>query len=157
MIIGPGTGIAPFISFLEERDHQFKQLRNSNSQEIAEKDTEILNTDQSSKNYVFFGNRNSTKDYLLKEFLEGQKDKSMISLYKAFSRDQEDKHYIQHILSEQSAKFGALLKDNLDEIRIYVAGRSKFMPQGVERSLIQCLNTFLNDETKAKERYQKMK
>jgi len=58
----------------------------------------------------------------------------MINLFKAFSRDQEDKYYVQHILSEQANRFAMIIKNNLDKVRIYCAGRAKFMPMGVQRS-----------------------
>ena len=50
-----------------------------------------------------------------------------------------------------------LLKQNLESIKIYVAGRAKVMPQGVERSLIQCIKTFAKEEGRAEEIYKDMK
>jgi sulfite reductase alpha subunit-like flavoprotein len=50
-----------------------------------------------------------------------------------------------------------ILKQNLDSVRIYVAGRAKVMPQGVERSLIGCIRTWAKEEDRAEEIYQEMK
>jgi len=58
MLIGPGTGIAPFISFIEERAFEFN-LTNNNS--------DANSVSQSNKNLVFFGNRNKEKDFLRRD------------------------------------------------------------------------------------------
>ena len=74
----------------------------------------------------------------------------------AFSRDQESKYYVQHAMSESSHRLAMLIKSNLENIVILVAGNSKFMPQGVERSIKEILKVILNDDSAVKEAYDKM-
>ena len=59
ILIGPGTGIAPFISFIEERAFEFN---------LTSTNPETNNVSQNYKNLVFFGNRNREKDFLRRDF-----------------------------------------------------------------------------------------
>lgn len=72
ILIGPGTGLAPFIGFVEEKKN-------------------IL---------LYFGCRHKDKDYIMKDLLEDSKAKGIIKLRTAFSRDQEKKIYVQDLLKE---------------------------------------------------------
>ncbi|KAI3712928.1 hypothetical protein L1987_71498 [Smallanthus sonchifolius] len=117
ILIGPGTGCAPFRGFVEER-----ALMESNPAPTSP----IL---------FFFGCRNEENDFLYKDFwaLHSQKGKVLSEeksggFYVAFSRDQPQKVYVQHKMREQSAKVWDLLSKGA---AVYVAGSSNNMPADV--------------------------
>jgi len=73
-MIGTGTGVAPFIAFLEDKLQNLKENKDLN------------NFKQS---VLFFGSKNSNKDFIFKEDINSFKDKGLYSnLITAFSRDQ---------------------------------------------------------------------
>ncbi|MCX7084953.1 MAG: sulfite reductase flavoprotein subunit alpha [Methylococcales bacterium] len=83
IMVGPGTGIAPFRAFLQERD--FRKA--------------------SGKNWLFFGDRNAETDYIYRDELEAYQTSGLLThLDLAFSRDQEAKIYVQDRMIEQGAE-----------------------------------------------------
>jgi sulfite reductase (NADPH) flavoprotein alpha-component len=89
IMIGPGTGIAPFRAFLEERHA----------------------TGQKGDNWLFFGEQRSVSDYLYKEqFLSMHADGLLTKLHTAFSRDQHKKVYVQDRMAENAAELYAWLE-----------------------------------------------
>ncbi|KAJ8388802.1 hypothetical protein AAFF_G00130350 [Aldrovandia affinis] len=106
IMVGPGTGVAPFRSALQERTCQGK-----------------------SGNVLFFGCRSETKDFYCRLDWEKMKSTGQLTLFTAFSRDQEDKVYVQHRVKEQAA----LLWDLLTNCKayFYIAGNAKEMPTAV--------------------------
>lgn len=122
IMVGPGTGIAPFRSFIQERT----------SQKIGE-------------NYLFFGCRSEKKDYYFqKEWAELEK-LNLLKVFPAFSRDQEDKIYVQHILKKQ----GPLVWDLLDNqgAYFYIAGNANQMPDNVR----DAVKEIIQDEAEVSE------
>ncbi|CAO2171358.1 unnamed protein product [Urochloa humidicola] len=120
VLIGPGTGCAPFRAFVEERAAQI----------AAEPTAPVL---------FFFGCRNQDIDFLYKDFwLTHAQDEGLLSskkgggLFVAFSRDQPQKVYVQHKIKEQSARVWNLL---LSGAAIYIAGSSTKMPADVTAAL----------------------
>ncbi|KAM3332307.1 hypothetical protein ACQJBY_027861 [Aegilops geniculata] len=120
VLIGPGTGCAPFRAFVEERA----------AQSARESTAPIL---------FFFGCRNEGNDFLYKDFwLKHAQDKGVLSLkegggfFVAFSRDQPQKVYVQHKIKEQSARVWNILCSGA---AIYVAGSSTKMPADVTAAL----------------------
>lgn len=116
ILIGPGTGCAPFRGFVEERAVQ------SLSGPIAP----IM---------LFFGCRNEENDFLYRDFwlFHSQNDGVLSEakgggFYSAFSRDQPQKVYVQHKMQEQSQRIWNLLGKGA---AIYVAGSSTKMPSDV--------------------------
>ena len=97
IVIGPGTGIAPFRAFIQERlaDQSLKQEH----QKLQNGDTS-----QPSKrnNLVFFGCRSQRSDYYFQEEWSGLHASGQITFDLAASRDQEEKVYVQHRILEQS-------------------------------------------------------
>ena len=82
-MIGPGTGIAPFRAFLEERQA----------------------TGQPGDNWLFFGEQREALDFLYKDQLQAmQKDGVLTHLDTAFSRDQAKKVYVQDRMQEKAAE-----------------------------------------------------
>jgi len=111
IMCGPGTGIAPFRAFLQERKA----------------------TDAKGKAWLFFGDQTRENDYLYEEEFEAAvKDGQLERLDLAFSRDQEHKIYVQHRMMESSDEFWKWL----DEGAIfYVCGDASRMASDVDKAL----------------------
>ena len=111
IMVGPGTGIAPFRAFLEEREA----------------------TGAKGKNWLFFGNPYEELDFLYREELEGMKERGYLhQLSLAFSRDQEEKVYVQDRMIEE----GAALYECLSEGgHFYVCGDASRMAKDVDLAL----------------------
>lgn len=112
IMIGPGTGIAPFRGFLHER------------RALGAK----------GKNWLFFGERCAATDYLYREELESmQADKHLTRLDTAFSRDQADKVYVQDRMLKQAPLFWSWLQDGAS---VYVCGDASRMAKDVHSALL---------------------
>lgn len=131
IMVGPGTGIAPFIGFLQERAHQKAE----------------------GKNWLFFGDRESANDFLYREELEAfQKEGVLTRLDTAFSRDQKEKVYVQHKMAEA----GKELFQWLDQgAAIYVCGDAKYMAKDVENTLLKIIAEHGNMSAEAADKYLK--
>jgi sulfite reductase (NADPH) flavoprotein alpha-component len=111
IMIGPGTGIAPFRAFLHERRVKGAKGRN----------------------WLFFGERSALTDFLYREELEGMlADGHLTQLDTAFSRDQEKKIYVQDLMHKNARQFWAWLEDGAS---IYVCGDASRMAKDVDRTL----------------------
>eukprot|EP00041_Stephanoeca_diplocostata_P038621 m.1534404 g.1534404 ORF g.1534404 m.1534404 type:complete len:675 (-) comp25243_c0_seq43:5814-7838(-) len=93
IMIGPGTGCAPFIACLHERIAQQKDSTNA------------------SLNVYVFGNRNKDGDFLHQDVVEAWEQQNKLTLITAFSRDQPHKIYVQHRMREHGALLASLLVD----------------------------------------------
>lgn len=112
IMIGPGTGIAPFRAFMQERDVQ-----------EAEGD-----------NWLFFGNQHFTDDFLYQtEWQSYLKSGLLNKLDVAFSRDQAEKIYVQDRLRENAADLFAWLERGA---HLYVCGDADKMAKDVNEALI---------------------
>jgi sulfite reductase (NADPH) flavoprotein alpha-component len=113
ILIGPGTGIAPFRAFLQQRDA----------------------SEASGNNWLFFGNPNFNSDFLYQNEFKQYLTKGLLTkLDLAFSRDQQDKIYVQDRLLENAAEVWQWLEK--DEASIYVCGDIKKMAKDVEQTLL---------------------
>ncbi|HEV2394347.1 MAG TPA: sulfite reductase subunit alpha [Verrucomicrobiae bacterium] len=113
IMCGPGAGIAPFRAFLEQR--------------IFEGAT--------GRNWLFFGEQHQATDFLYgDEWLSYQKQGKLHRLDVAFSRDQEQKVYVQHRMLEQGAELWAWLQNGA---YFYVCGDAKHMAKDAHQALIQ--------------------
>ena len=111
IMIGPGTGIAPFRAFL----HQRRALGHSG------------------RNWLFFGERSAATDFLYRDELEAmQADHHLTRLNLAFSRDQERKIYVQDRMLEQAPMFYQWLEQGAS---IYVCGDASRMAKDVDATL----------------------
>ena len=112
IMIGPGTGIAPFRAFVQERRA----------------------VGASGKSWLFFGDRRYTHDFLYQlEWQDALKDGSLTQLDLAFSRDTPQKVYVQHRLWERRRD----LVDWLDNgAQLYVCGDAKAMAKDVRAALV---------------------
>ena len=96
-----GTGIAPYIGFLQEME--YRKTQNQKVNPIV----------------MLFGSKNKLYDFIYEDEISKWKTENLIeSLYLAFSRDQEKKLYIQNILIQNSE----ILKDAMSKGIIYVCG-----------------------------------
>nr|XP_054769944.1 NADPH-dependent diflavin oxidoreductase 1-like [Lytechinus pictus] len=112
IMVGPGTGVAPFRSFIQERA----------AHNIGD-------------NLLFFGCRYEGQDFLCKDEWSKLQDKHLLQMVTAFSRDQEDKVYVQHRIKENAALIWSLMNRSDRSTRIYVAGNAKQMPTDVREAL----------------------
>ena len=119
IMVGPGTGVAPFRAFVEEREARGGASR------------------QPGKNWLFFGNPNFTTDFLYQtEWLQHLKRGTLDRLDVAFSRDQPEKIYVQHRLLERSK----LVYDRLENgAYFYVCGDKNRMAADVQVALMQII------------------
>lgn len=112
IMIGPGTGVAPFRGFMQER----------------------LATASSGKNWLFFGERNRASDFFYEGFWLDLHSQGALQLDLAFSRDQADKIYVQHRLLERQEALWAWLQDGAV---VYVCGEAERMAKAVEESWLE--------------------
>ncbi|KAJ8263353.1 hypothetical protein COCON_G00158100 [Conger conger] len=110
IMVGPGTGVAPFRSALYERIAQGK-----------------------TGNVLFFGCRSSSMDFYCQREWEEMERARQLNLFTAFSRDQEDKIYVQHRVKEQAVLLWDLITNSNGHF--YIAGNAKDMPAAVSDAL----------------------
>jgi len=112
IMVGPGTGIAPFRAFVEER----------------------AATGAKGKNWLFFGDQHYSYDFLYQlEWQDYLKDGVLNRLDAAFSRDQPEKVYVQHKMAEQSRDLYAWLEEGA---HFYVCGDASRMAHDVHEALV---------------------
>eukprot|EP00124_Ichthyophonus_hoferi_P000294 Ihof_evm20s10 gene=Ihof_evmTU20s10 len=116
IMIGPGTGVAPFRNFIQERV----------SQDLA-------------AGMLVFGNRNQSKDYLYGPEWVSYSSRDLLSVVTAFSRDQAQKVYVQHRIKDNGKAMWLLLDQQ--GAYIYVCGKSKDMPNAVKEALQEVVVT----------------
>ncbi len=115
IMIGPGTGIAPFRSFLFERDAQGAQGRN----------------------WLFFGDQHFVSDFLYQtELLSFFETGTITRFNTAFSRDQNEKLYVQHRMWQQAAELWNWLQMGAV---VYICGAKHPMSTDVENMLLQII------------------
>ncbi|CAH0720869.1 unnamed protein product, partial [Brenthis ino] len=119
LMIGPGTGIAPFRGFLQERSYA-----RQNGKEVGD-------------SVLYFGCRHRDQDFLYQEELEEYQKNGDVQLHVAFSRDQAQKIYVTH-----------LLENNLDQVwdiigkrngHIYICGDAKNMAVDVRNIVLKAV------------------
>ena len=117
IMCGPGTGIAPFRAFLEER----------------------LATGAKGRNWLFFGDQKRDTDFLYREQLEAWvADGHLTRLDLAFSRDQAEKIYVQNRMLENAAELWSWLQSGA---HFYVCGDASRMAKDVDTALHQIAET----------------
>ena len=128
IMVGPGTGIAPFRGFLEERE-----VRGAKG-----------------KNWLFFGDRNKENDFIYREQLEAMQDSGFLRLDLAFSRDQAEKIYVQDRIKEQGAEFFQWLEKGA---YFYICGDAYRMAKDVEAAIYEVVMEHGNMDRVAAENY----
>ena len=125
IMIGPGTGIAPFRAFLQEREV----------------------TNSSGKNWLFFGDQTRENDFIYEDELKDMLNKNILTkLDLAFSRDQKEKLYVQHKIYENKKEFFSWIENGST---IYICGDATKMAKDVEDIILKIIseenNCSLND------------
>ncbi|MFF3502379.1 sulfite reductase subunit alpha [Streptomyces sp. NPDC003247] len=112
VMIGPGTGIAPFRGFLHERAAR----------------------GASGRNWLFFGDQHRATDFVYEDELTGLRERGVLTeLDLAFSRDQAEKVYVQTRMRERSRELYAWLEEGA---HLYVCGDASRMAKDVEAALL---------------------
>lgn len=115
IMIGPGTGIAPFRAFMQQRAADGAQ----------------------GKNWLFFGNPHFTEDFLYQvEWQSYVKEGLLTRIDLAWSRDQQQKIYVQDKLREQGSELWRWINDGA---HIYVCGDANRMAKDVENTLLEVI------------------
>jgi sulfite reductase (NADPH) flavoprotein alpha-component len=141
IMVGPGTGIAPFRAFLQDRRA----------------------TGASGRNWLFFGEQRSRTDFLYQEEFELlQKDGLLTRFDTAFSRDQDYKIYVQHRIMEAAGELWKWLEEGA---YFYVCGDAQRMASDVDKALHEAVQKAAGktveeskdyvDSLKAQKRYRK--
>jgi sulfite reductase (NADPH) flavoprotein alpha-component len=129
IMVGPGTGIAPFRGFLQQRDFD----------------------GASGKNWLFFGAQNSHSDFLYQsEWQEYLASGLLTKLDVAFSRNQKEKIYVQNRIKENADEMAVWLKKGA---YFYVCGDKKNMAKDVEEALIEIIGKQYLEVMKEEGRY----
>ncbi|AYK65301.1 assimilatory sulfite reductase (NADPH) flavoprotein subunit [Bacillus subtilis subsp. subtilis] len=115
IMVGPGTGVAPFRSFMQEREET-----------VAE-----------GKAWMFFGDQRFVTDFLYQtEWQNWLKDGVLTKMDVAFSRDTEEKVYVQHRMLEHSAELFEWLQEGA---AVYICGDEKHMAHDVHHTLLEII------------------
>ena len=115
IMIGPGTGVAPFRAFMQEREAR----------------------DASGDNWMFFGDQTFTQDFLYQvEWQNYLKSGLLTRMDVAFSRDQAQKIYVQDRLKEQASEVFAWLERGA---HLYICGDANRMAKDVHQTLIEII------------------
>ncbi|GGK63385.1 sulfite reductase flavoprotein subunit alpha [Rufibacter glacialis] len=115
IMIGPGTGVAPFRSFLAERDA----------------------TGAEGRNWLFFGDQHFATDFLYQTEIQSWFETGTLTKFNgAFSRDQQEKVYVQHKMQENATAFYEWLTSGA---YVYVCGAKEPMSVDVENTLLQII------------------
>ncbi len=117
IMVGPGTGIAPFRAFLQDREA----------------------TGASGRNWLFFGDRNRATDFIYEDEITRWVETGVLHrLDTAFSRDQAEKIYVQHRMVEHAAELWRWLEDGA---YFYVCGDASRMAKDVDEALHRAVET----------------
>ena len=118
IMIGPGTGIAPFRAFLEERE-----MRGAKGE-----------------NWLFFGDRNQKTDFLYRDDITAWQESGLLRKTSlAWSRDGADKVYVQHLIRQEGAVFFVWLETGA---AIFVCGDASRMAADVDRAIRDVIAEF---------------
>ncbi|MBN3271198.1 NCPR reductase, partial [Polyodon spathula] len=118
IMIGPGTGVAPFMGFIQERAWLKQQ-----GKEVGE-------------TVLYYGCRHRNEDFLYQEELEQfEKDGVLTQLSVAFSRDQAEKVYVQHLLKKNKENLWKLI--HTDNAHIYICGDARNMARDVQNTFYE--------------------
>lgn len=113
IMIGPGTGIAPFRGFLQHR----------------------ALSGHAGRNWLFFGERNSATDFYYRDELDDlHRSGTLTQFDTAFSRDQERRIYVQHRMYEQGAQLWRWIQDGA---HVYICGDRAHMARDVEATMLR--------------------
>ncbi len=117
IMIGAGTGIAPYIGFIQQR----------------------VTDNASGQNTLFFGETHQACSFLFGDYLQACQKTGQLNLFTAFSRDQAEKNYVQHVMQQQAellwqqVEMGAI---------IYICGDQHGLAKSVENTWLELIMQF---------------
>jgi sulfite reductase (NADPH) flavoprotein alpha-component len=115
IMIGPGTGIAPFRAFMQER----------------------LHTGATGKSWLFFGERNRAFDFFYEEFWNDLIAQKKLQLDVAFSRDQAEKVYVQHRMYAKAKELWSWIQEGA---YLFISGDAHEMAKDVDAMLVKIVS-----------------
>ena len=131
IMVGPGTGIAPFRAFLQERDAR----------------------EAEGENWLFFGNPHFTQDFLYQVEIQGYVKSGLLNKVDlAFSRDQAEKVYVQDRIREKGEEVFAWLEKGA---HFYICGDANRMAKDVHQALIDIIKAHGGKDDEQAESYLK--
>jgi len=129
IMVGPGTGVAPFRSYLAERD----------------------STGAGGRNWLFFGDQHFTTDFLYQSEMQNWLDTGVLTkLSVAFSRDHQEKVYVQHKMLNQAAEFYDWLENGA---HVYICGAKEPMSVDVENVMLKIIQQAGNKSAEESNEY----
>ncbi|ALB55992.1 NADPH-dependent assimilatory sulfite reductase flavoprotein subunit [Cronobacter universalis] len=129
IMIGPGTGIAPFRAFMQQREAD----------------------GATGKNWLFFGNPHFTEDFLYQvEWQRYVKEGLLTRIDLAWSRDQDHKIYVQDKIREQGAELWRWIQEGA---HLYVCGDANRMAKDVEQALLEVIAAYGGMDAEAADEY----
>ncbi|MEW5309841.1 MAG: hypothetical protein WDW38_001692 [Sanguina aurantia] len=131
IMVGPGTGLAPFRSFILQR-----LLERGASDTASEAAGPDAVTTERGQMVLFFGCRRSDQDYLYGDVLDGWAAEGRLTLFNAFSRQQAEKVYVQQRVRENGELLWKLLQQGA---HFYVCGDASSMAGAVEVALLEVI------------------
>lgn len=135
IMIGPGTGLAPFRGFIQERNWHKEQ-----GKPVGE-------------THLYFGCRNKDKDFIYREELEQFVENGVLTLHTAFSRDQEKKVYVTDRMREHMDQLWTLIGQK--GAHVYVCGDAKMMAKDVRNIIVEVVKGGGNMSSEEAEKYVK--
>lgn len=123
IMVGPGTGVAPYRAFLQEREAQ----------------------NAPGKNWLFFGERNRATDFYYEAYMETLRKKGLLTLDLAFSRDHQEKIYVQDRLLESGPQIWEALSSGA---HFYICGDARQMAKDVTSALSSIVETYGGEDPK---------
>jgi len=167
ILIGPGTGVAPFLGFLSHRQQLLRQKRDLETQaeqgtwrgdyeieEEGEKKDDVVDF-FGAKTVLFFGCRWPDHDFLFQKELEAfTKNKTLSSLYTAFSRS-NGKNYVQDVMKTVGNELANMIcKENAS---VYICGDGNVMGKQVQECIADILDKHGDSKTTGKLQVEEMK
>jgi sulfite reductase (NADPH) flavoprotein alpha-component len=129
IMVGAGTGIAPYRAFIQHREK----------------------TPKPGKSWLFFGNRNFENEFLYQtEWQKFLKTGALTKMHVAFSRDSEKRVYVQHKLAENAAEIFQWLENGA---HFYICGDMKKMAADVQKTLVDIIEKQGNKSTESAVEY----
>jgi len=117
IMVGPGTGVAPFRGFIQERALQKEQGK------------------PVGQTHLYFGCRNKDKDFIYREEMEKYVEDGVLTLHTAFSRDQPEKIYVTHRMRENFDQLWEMIGKKGGHV--YICGDAKMMAKDVRNIIVE--------------------
>ncbi|KAJ3643865.1 hypothetical protein Zmor_026549 [Zophobas morio] len=119
IMVGPGTGLAPFRGFIQERSH-------------GKEEGKVVG-----ETVLYFGCRKRCEDFIYEEELVEYEKNGLLTLHLAFSRDQAHKVYVQHLLEKNAEELWRIIGENNGHL--YICGDAKSMAPDVRNVVMKII------------------